>query len=583
MHLPDALRAELPQECIDCGFPQCGDGLCDISEVDWCSIDCGYVPPPCGDGYCSDSETCSSCEQDCGTCDTSGVINVPGIPEVAPVSEMYARAEALGIPPSVGGVPNIEEFLQSGYPGGSVSQLGYPTGATSLQDFTNRLFQGGLWRNDPPFQTPGAWAPDAFGCQVRQVNERYNVKELMSFNRAADLLFPSALNQGIYINTGFGGLTPLHVPSVQRKPVKLVGTFSEMATAPASVSDVYASIGQMIQTANANGKILRGKVYPEVRSAASLEEVAAKFKVDSGILGVSVTPANNSGLNTVFVLARQPLFAVFQDLNGFTPTLAQFDPARFTVTDFNRLGDMNELGYDNLPTYVRYVTYGRLMLFSVSANSPLADLEAAANAFYTNNATAQQQAVIQNSVIQIVARAGAGPLQEAELRSYGHWQDSFHLMNVPVASIQPIAYEVRRLDDQLATMSRTTQYMERNCPKIYNMRLDIVDAYKEARVYHRPGNSNTWTQILGVRGDYSLNLNPHLVGADDRIQIGFIVGKPDFWTKWNGRITFSAFADDVRKIGPLSDSCKGCNSRDFKAYKVNKYTGEFTEVPLEYW
>jgi hypothetical protein len=462
MRVPDGPIEEFPPV-------ECGDGLCDISEVDWCFIDCSYVPLPCGDGYCSDSETCSSCEQDCGICDTSGVINVPGYPEVAPVSEMYERAEQLGIPPSVAGVPNIEEFLQSGYPGGSVSQSSYPYPATSLQDFINKLFLGGVWQNNSPFYTPGAWASDAFGCQVRQVTERYNVRELVSFNRAADLLFPSALNQGVYINIGFGALTPLHVvssgPSPQRKPVNLVGTFTQMATSPtATVGDIYASIGQMINTANANGKISLGTVYPEIKSAASLDEVAAKFKLDLGILGASVTPNNNNGRNTVFVLARQPLFAIFQDLGGFTPTLAQFNPSTFGVQNFYNLGDMNELGYDNLPTYVRYVTYGRMVLFSVSATSTQADLEAAANAFYTGNATGQQQNIIQNSVIQIVARAGAGPLQEAELKVHGHWQDSFNLMNVPVTSIQPIAFEVRRLDDQLATMSRTKAYTERTCP-----------------------------------------------------------------------------------------------------------------------
>ncbi|MCY1015908.1 hypothetical protein [Pyxidicoccus sp. MSG2] len=383
------------------------------------------------------------------------------------MNEMYARAEALGIPPSVAGVPNIEQFLQSGYPGGTITQYGYPT-ATSLQDFTNKLFQGGVWQNNPAFQSPGAWSTDAFGCQARQVNERYNVRELVSFNRAADLLFPSALNQGIYINTGFGALTPLHVPYLQRKPVKLVGTFFEMASAPTTtVGDIYASTGQMVTAANNNGKISLGKVYPEIHSASSLEEVAAKFKLDPGILGVSGTPNNNNGRNTVFILARQPLFAIFQDLNGFTPTLAQFDPAKFTVQDFYRLGDMNELGYDNLPTYARYVTYGRMVLFSVSGSSTLMELETAANAFYTGNATTQQQNIIQSSAIQIVARAGASPLQEAELKLYGQWQNSFNLMNVPVTSIQPIAYEVRRLDDQLATMSRTTAYTERTCPRAH--------------------------------------------------------------------------------------------------------------------
>ena len=52
--------------------PKCGDGKCDTSETcSSCEADCGPCAsvPICGDGECKDGETCSSCEADCGKCD----------------------------------------------------------------------------------------------------------------------------------------------------------------------------------------------------------------------------------------------------------------------------------------------------------------------------------------------------------------------------------------------------------------------------------------------------------------------------------------------------------------------------------
>jgi len=55
----------------DCGVcpPRCGDGSCNGTETcSSCEQDCGVCLPTCGDGSCNGTETCSSCEQDCGVC-----------------------------------------------------------------------------------------------------------------------------------------------------------------------------------------------------------------------------------------------------------------------------------------------------------------------------------------------------------------------------------------------------------------------------------------------------------------------------------------------------------------------------------
>jgi len=62
----------------DCGecpvqLEGCGDDTCAVGEdCASCQADCGACPPPpppsCGNDTCGDDETCSSCEEDCGEC-----------------------------------------------------------------------------------------------------------------------------------------------------------------------------------------------------------------------------------------------------------------------------------------------------------------------------------------------------------------------------------------------------------------------------------------------------------------------------------------------------------------------------------
>jgi hypothetical protein len=47
----------------------CGDGECNGGETcSSCQQDCGTCPPVCGNGVCEPGETCSTCTADCGSC-----------------------------------------------------------------------------------------------------------------------------------------------------------------------------------------------------------------------------------------------------------------------------------------------------------------------------------------------------------------------------------------------------------------------------------------------------------------------------------------------------------------------------------
>jgi hypothetical protein len=60
--------ATCEQDCGSCGN-RCGDGSCGGDEsCSSCPTDCGACGPSCGDGQCNGTETCDTCQQDCGSC-----------------------------------------------------------------------------------------------------------------------------------------------------------------------------------------------------------------------------------------------------------------------------------------------------------------------------------------------------------------------------------------------------------------------------------------------------------------------------------------------------------------------------------
>lgn len=76
----------------------CGDGRCSDSETcETCDQDCGGCEGPhCGDGTCAGKETCSTCAQDCGECctgDGCGGESDMGLPDRGSSPDIWTQAD----------------------------------------------------------------------------------------------------------------------------------------------------------------------------------------------------------------------------------------------------------------------------------------------------------------------------------------------------------------------------------------------------------------------------------------------------------------------------------------------------------
>lgn len=72
-----------PNGAPDAHIVQCGDGVCDATEVGYCNMDCpsgnhqgsgsgSNVGPVCGNGTCDPGESVATCPSDCNTGSGSG-------------------------------------------------------------------------------------------------------------------------------------------------------------------------------------------------------------------------------------------------------------------------------------------------------------------------------------------------------------------------------------------------------------------------------------------------------------------------------------------------------------------------------
>jgi hypothetical protein len=227
--------------------------------------------------------------------------------------------------------------------------------------------------------------------------------------------------------------------------------------------------------------------------------------------------------------------------------------------------------------------YGRVLIFSLTSTSSESDLQAAVDAVYgtaSASATTEQRAIVQNSQLHMFAFGGPAAPVEATIKS-GNPMSYFTLSNVPRSTLLPIGYEVRRFDDLVAAMSRTTSYTRRICNGPKRIEVQLSDTYKAGTIYVKAGGG--LERILGRTNNGFVNVNatPFLSGGNDKIKINVQVGRTDAFNAYHGHTKIDFFADGAPTLDSPRWSCNHCGSQDVRAFLVDKFSGDVIEISLD--
>ena len=329
-----------------------------------------------------------------------------------------------------------------------------------------------------------------YDCTTTPYTLTNTPEEIVTFQPNASLFWVGNLLQGEGIREGLGSFASIPVEASKRAPfivsIDLLTGNNFKRIAEPSQSAVDSAVGDLIETAENAGLVSGSRTFFESETSFESSQIA----LDLGLTTEYLSPVANDSLtsegtlneNTVTAYFVEKAFTVTVDFEGKDGTKKFFD-SDFTQGDFERLEGQGAIGDDNLPTYLASITYGRILMFSVTSKVSaglLKDLIDALNKGIDGsgaNALTPEQKELLESLQSTIKVVGIGGPSEANSALIGSGDLSqYFSVNAPLTSMVPISYEVRTVKgDKPAVVSRTTDYEQVECTPNTNVAPQIAN------------------------------------------------------------------------------------------------------------
>ena len=329
-----------------------------------------------------------------------------------------------------------------------------------------------------------------YQCQVFEKNLVKTLSEnIISVETNFGTIWPGALIQGNTLKTG-----ELKTINVNRSPETIqinipLTESSKLVDVPNSVnvqqaiSDFQIAAGQMPEGSQAGA----GLMNFSVQEAASFEQ----SMLSMGISGGFTDPESQVGLDastnvsqdrsyrehTVIAKFVQKMFTVRVADDQLTEP-ADFFAQDVTLDDIKALENKGELGADNIPLYIESVTYGRILLFSMTSTdvSSGEELSSTLRASMSNYASAgasltdKQKQTLENSTTTIFSAGGTKDAANAAIANL-NWGEFFKA--APASTAVPISFVAKTLNgEKIVKLVGNVDYLQRdNCqaPSSYDV------------------------------------------------------------------------------------------------------------------
>lgn len=304
-------------------------------------------------------------------------------------------------------------------------------------------------------------------CTNRPFSITHNPEAIVTFGTAPDVLWVGSLIQGDSYVQGLAGMQEL--PIRQRAPltvaVKLLsGTeISRVVTNPDAAS-VQTAMSDIIAEAVAGGHQSGSRIFYQYSEAYSSQQSALSMGLSFSYMGFSGKSAldvqTSQTTSTVTAYLKQIMFEAFI-VRPQTPV--EFFSSDFTKERLDEQVALGNIGPTNLPVYVARVQYGRMLMFSMTAQTSMSKLSAAVSAGYNGLASVdvsirtEVENILQTAQIKMTSIGGADTsafalIRTGDLASYFAHSD-------PLTTAEPMSYALCNLEDgALAKVSETTSY-----------------------------------------------------------------------------------------------------------------------------
>ncbi len=315
-----------------------------------------------------------------------------------------------------------------------------------------------------------------YKCEVESHDVQSNYNSIMALGDVYSALRPGMILQGNSVIEG----TMLPVP-LARAPLTLsidlpVNNPTRHVDAPSS-STLQAAVAELQREAEATLTGLPARITYTSSVVSSLEETLTEVGIDANVsfaivsagLDTSFKDHQSARTNTVVVKLFQPMYTISL-ADDELPEARDFFADELTYDDFMQQEQLGTIGPDNLPTYIQSVTYGRIVLYTMtteeleSGTEFQAALQASFGGFggVDGETTLRWKNAISSARIQVLALGGFATDVTAAIKS-GNYQDLFS--DARATSAVPLSYRVNNLKSPryVATIGDALTYQTKTC------------------------------------------------------------------------------------------------------------------------
>ena len=322
----------------------------------------------------------------------------------------------------------------------------------------------------------GDWITHTCQTTVHDVQQNYD--EILALGAAYSDLKPGLVLQGNSVRDGSMAPVPLPRSPIQISVDLAVENPTRTVENPTS-ANIQQAIAQLQREADGeigNLPTVPAQVQFTMSTAQSFTEAALSVEVHASYSGFLASAGLDSSFDsyrsaeqhTVVAKLIQPMYTISIS-DDQLPTARSFFADHLRTEDFEEQQRLGTLGPDNLPTYVKSVTYGRIVIFTMTSTETESsdELAAAVRGSYmgfsgSTEVEARQREILSNSRVEILALGGSADVANEAIRT-GNYSDFFGPASATTAV--PLTYRINSLvgTRERALIGDATTYTTSDC------------------------------------------------------------------------------------------------------------------------
>ncbi len=330
-----------------------------------------------------------------------------------------------------------------------------------------------------------------YRCAAVEYDLKRNFEDIVAVGANATALKPGMMVQGNGVKSG-----SLSTIGLARSPLSLsinlaIEDPSRSVENPSSstIQDAISSLQRDADDRLGNLDVIPAQINFRAESAYSVQQalISAGLSVRysgiiaSGSVGGSLSQSTSVKRRSVVVKLMQPMYTIsFADDEKAEP--ADFFASDLMEADFERQRQQGTMGPGNLPCYVQSVTYGRMVVYSMTSSEAISDEEykLAVQASYgawsgSGSINSRQRELVQNSTIEVQVFGGTqGAGLDAIKQALRNGDFSAFLQPAPATTAVPLSYRINDLKNrQPAVIGDATKFTIRECEPVNDLQFTV--------------------------------------------------------------------------------------------------------------